>query len=204
MSTPIYLEVGQKRVFACSIEWPGWARGGKDEAAALASLEEYAERYAPVAKAAKLPFKPGSFEVVERTPGNATTDFGAPGVVPNLDRGAVTAAQAKRDATLLAAVWAYFDEVVKGAPAELRKGPRGGGRDRDKMVAHVRDAELMYASAIGLKGKTGTREAILQVVGSPKSPAELAELKWPTRYMVRRSAWHVMDHAWEMQNRTPA
>jgi len=200
--TKVYLEVGQKRVFACSVDWPGWTRSGKDEAAALAALEAYAERYAPIAAAAKLPFKPGSFDVVERVAGNATTDFGAPGVVPKLDAGAVSAKVAERDAVLLKAVWAYFDKVVAGAPAELRKGPRGGGRDRDKMVAHVEEAELMYASAIGLKGRTGTREAILEVVGKPQSAAQIAELKWPPRYMVRRSAWHVTDHAWEMQDRS--
>ena len=201
--TPVYLEVGKKRVFACSVEWPGWTRSGRDEAAALAALDAYAPRFAPVAAAAKLAFKPSEFEVVERVPGNATTDFGAPGVVPELDRGAVSAAAAVRDAALLAAVWAYFDEVVAGAPAELTKGPRGGGRDRDKIAAHVAEAELMYASAIGLRGRSGKREAILEVIGRAHSAAEIAELKWPTRYMVRRSAWHVLDHAWEIQDRTP-
>lgn len=203
MSTPVYLEVGSKRVFACSIGWPGWARSGRDEAAALAALEAYAPRYAGVAAAAKLPFEPSEFEVVERVPGSMTTDFGAPGVVPKLDAGAVSAPAAERDATLLAAVWAYFDQVVAGAPAELRKGPRGGGRDRDKIVVHVAEAELAYASAIGLKGRAGTRQAILEVVGRPASAAAVAELKWPPRYMVRRSAWHVLDHAWEIEDRTP-
>lgn len=196
--TPVYLEVGKKRVFACAVDWPGWARGGRDEAAALAALEAYAARYALAVPG----FKPARLDVVERTPGNATTDFGAPGVVPDLDRGAVSAAVAARDGERLAAVWTYFDRVVAQAPAELRKGPRGGGRDRDKIVAHVTDAELMYASAVGLKGKSGTREAILGVVGAAKSAAEIADLKWPTRYMVRRAAWHVMDHGWEIEDRT--
>ena len=203
MSTPVYLEVGSKRVFALAVDWPGWARGGRDEAAALGALEAYSERYAPIAAAAKLAFKPGSFEVVERVPGNATTDFGAPGVAPELDEGAVSTSAASRDAALLAAVWAYFDRVVAGAPASLRTGPRGGGRDRDKIVAHVADAELMYASAIGLKGKSGTREAILTVVGQASPPRAESGWKWPARYMVRRSAWHVMDHAWEVEDRTP-
>jgi hypothetical protein len=201
--TAVYLELGSKRVFACSIEWPGWARSGRDEAAALAALEAYSPRYAPVAAAAGLAFEPGSFEVLERVRGNATTDFGAPGVAPDLDAGPSPAAAAARDAALLAAVWSYFDQVVAAAPANLRKGPRGGGRDRDKIVGHVQDAEFAYASAIGLRGKTGTRSAILAVVGKA-SPAHAGTgLKWPARYMARRVAWHALDHAWEIEDRTP-
>jgi len=201
--TAVYLDIGTKRVFACSVEWPGWARGGRDEGAALEALEAYRSRYEPVAVAAKLEFSPGSIDVVERAQGNATTDFGAPGGIPDLDRGAVSAELAARDAALLSAIWEYFDRVVAGAPASLTKGPRGGGRDRDKIVGHVADAEFAYASAIGLKGKTGTREAILAVVGAPSPPHSETGFKWPTRYMVRRAAWHVLDHAWEIEDRTP-
>lgn len=202
--TPVYLDIGSKRVFACSVEWPGWARSGRDEAAALAALESYRERYAAVGAAAKLKLDSGPFQVVERVKGNATTDFGAPGAVPDLDRGAVSAAAAKRQAALLSAAWAYFDQVVAGAPDELTKGPRGGGRDRDKIVGHVADAELAYASAIGLRGGSGTREAILSAIGAPSPPHAETGLKWPVRYMVRRAAWHVLDHAWEIRDRTPA
>jgi hypothetical protein len=36
---------------------------------------------------------------------------------------------------------------------------------------------------------------------------ELAErgprggIRWPARYYVRRAAWHVLDHAWEIEDR---
>lgn len=201
--TAVYLEIGAKRVFACSVEWPGWARSGRDEAAALAALEAYAERYARAVAASKVAFEPGRLEVAERVRGNATTDFGAPGVVPALDGAAVSPAAASRDAALLSAIWTHFDEVVSHAPAELTKGPRGGGRDRDKIVEHVAGAELAYASAIGLKGQSGTREAILEVIGRASPPHGETALKWPTRYMVRRTAWHVLDHTWEIEDRTP-
>jgi hypothetical protein len=80
--TRVYLEVGKRRVFASAADWPGWSRSGKDEALALEALAAAAPRYAHAAEAARVPFAPGStFEVVERLPGDATTEFGAPGAI---------------------------------------------------------------------------------------------------------------------------
>lgn len=200
--TDVYLEVGAKRVFACSVEWPGWCRSGRDEAGALAALEAYAPRYRSVLDSAGIGFDPGSLTVVERVRGNATTDFGAPGVVPDLDRGPVSAAVARRQADLLAAAWRYFDAVVAKAPAELRKGPRGGGRDRDKIVEHVVGAEQSYASKIGIRPATATREAIAAVLREPGPALPAGERGWPTPYVTRRMAWHVLDHAWEIEDRS--
>ncbi len=124
----VYLEAGAKKVFACSLDWPGWCRSGKDEALALETLEAYADRYAIVAKRAKVPFKVGAVDVVERLEGNATTDFGAPAMIASADHERLTPKQAERLAALLDASWKVFDDIVKGAPQSLRKGPRGGGR----------------------------------------------------------------------------
>ena len=30
---------------------------------------------------------------------------------------------------------------------------------------------------------------------------EAPQRKWPPRYTIRRITWHVLDHAWEMQDR---
>src|SRR5256885_1042893 len=87
-STAVYLELGSKRVFACAVDWPGWCRAGKDEAGALEALARAGPRYAVVAAEAGLSFPPDAgtvFEVVERLPGSATTDFGAPGAVAGGD-----------------------------------------------------------------------------------------------------------------------
>jgi hypothetical protein len=150
--------------------------------------------------------------VVERVPGNATTDFGAPGMVPEGDAQPLTGEEADRLAALVEASWTVFDRVVGGAPAELRKGPRGGGRDRDKIVDHVLGAEVAYASKIGLKHRQpdrqdgaavqAVRQAILEVLGVASTGEPLAPKGWPARYAAGRIAWHVLDHAWEIEDRS--
>src|SRR3954447_654242 len=95
----VYLEVGRRKVFACAPEWPGWCRSGKTEEQALEALGTYAERYAVVAAAAgvRFPKTAGtSFDVTERLPGDATTDFGAPSSIAADDRRPTTRAQAQR------------------------------------------------------------------------------------------------------------
>jgi hypothetical protein len=208
--TDVYLEVGRKRVFACAVDWPGWCRVGKDEQQALASLAAYAERYAPVPKAAGLRFPKTAGEdlqVVERVEGSATTDFGVPGVVAKLDSHPLTPAQSTRLAALLEAAWKEFDRVVANAPQALRKGPRGGGRDRDKIVDHVLGAESGYARQIGVKQQQPARDDAPAIA---THRAELVDalvhpkpgIKWPPSYAVRRIAWHALDHAWEIQDRS--
>jgi hypothetical protein len=200
----VYVEAADKKAFACAVDWPGWCRAGKNEDAALASLVAYTARYAEVTDLAGVAFRPGQPEVVERLPGNATTAFGAPGVVPSLDVGAKVTDKA---IALLAASWTYLDGVAAASPAELRKGPRGGGRDRDKMLQHVIGAEAAYARQIGVKHKEpepADRAAVHalrdDIVAALR--AGVKETKWPPRYFVRRTAWHVLDHAWEMQDRS--
>ncbi|MDT7545817.1 MAG: hypothetical protein QOE99_1927 [Actinomycetota bacterium] len=200
----VYVEATAKKAFACSVEWPGWCRSGKDEGAALEQLMSYQDRYAEVARRAGVGFDPGAPHVVERLAGNATTTFGAPGVVPALDEGAPVAADA---ITLLEASWALLNELAADAPAELRKGPRGGGRDRDKVVQHVVSAEAAYARKIGVKHREpsitdAAAVAALRsdIVAALRAPAE--PTAWPPRYFLRRTAWHVLDHAWEIQDRS--
>ena len=205
----VYLEVGGKRTFASAADWPGWCRAGKDEPAALEALAAYARRYAAVAKLAKAPLPAGApaFEVIERLAGNATTDYGAPGIPARDESKPLTAPQAKRMRDLLEACWTYLDQVVAKAPAELRKGPRGGGRDRDTMFDHVLGAEMEYAKRIGVRleqpdGRDRTavrafRKAILAGIDNPEPGT-----KWPVRYAIRRTAWHALDHAWEIEDRS--
>jgi hypothetical protein len=209
------IETTPKKCFASALDWPGWCRAGRDPDAALAALAEYAERYRPVTEAAGHPL-PVRFTLRERErmSGGATTAFGAPEVIFEADRVPVTGPQAKRYAALVTAAWEYFDEVVAASPAELRKGPRGGGRDRDKMVSHVLEAENAYARSIGIRVPTPMlgdlaaieeqRLAIAAVLGEPSDGGRVAPgKKWTVRYAARRIAWHVLDHAWEMQDRAP-
>ena len=175
MAVRVYLERASKRTFACALDWPGWCRSGKDEAAALTALESYASRYRPVAEAAGFPLPDDlAFEVVERLAGNATTEFGAPAIPAERDSDPLDAAARERLSKLLDSARDAFERVAEAAPAELRKGPRGGGRDTDAVRRHVAEADAAY----------------------------LRKLSWPPAYMARRRAWHLLDHAWEIEDRS--
>lgn len=200
--TRVYIETGGKKTFASAADWPGWSRSGKDEHAAVEALRAYAPRYAGVAELAGVDFPSdgGELNVVERVTGSASTDFGVPGTPARneTDKG-LSQAETKRLVTLLEACWKYLDQVRAKAPDELRKGPRGGGRDREKMYQHVLDAEVAYAAQVGLKLKQPDRKAFKQALLDPHP-----DTKWPVAYAIRRTAWHALDHAWEMEDRIPA
>ena len=209
------VEVTPKKSFASALEWPGWTRAGKTPEAALEALAASAPRYATVAKQAKLDFlydEAVAFDVVEEAEGNATTAFGAPDVRFEADRRRTTAQDGEQLAALVAASYATFDAVVAKAPPILRKGPRGGGRDRDKIVEHVVGADGGYAQVMGLKGTAvdpADRKAVaelrarmLDLIRAPSDGSPLAGKKWPARYAARRVAWHALDHAWEIEDRS--
>lgn len=215
----VCLEVTPKQAFASALEWPGWCRAGRDEGAALEVLASYAGRYAPVAAHAGVSFPSTvAFKVAERVPGGPATAFAAPEcrrpfpqVTAAAERANLTPAAARRLAGLLTAVWAIFDEIAAASPAELRKGPRGGGRDRDQIIGHVLGAETAYARKLGIKLKQPPlgdiaaigqlRETIAAMLSAPSDGAPLVPGGWATRYAARRIAWHLLEHAWEMQDR---
>lgn len=221
-TTEVYLEAGSKRIFACAVDWPGWTRGGKDEASALQALLDYGRRYKSAISSARLGFVPPedvrSFKVVERLKGDMTTDFGTPGCVPAVDSALLDEAALKRLEAILKACWRTFDGAAAAAQGKtLRLGPRGGGRDRQKMLEHVIGAEHSYATRLGSQlpevpsnatpeELAGFRKGVLQgLVDS--AHGEIPELgprggkRWPARYFVRRSAWHLLDHGWEIEDR---
>ena len=211
---PVYLEIGAKRVFACAQDWPGWCRSGKTEADALAGLATSAPRYLKVAKIAGLDFPTVSeadFKIVERLPGSGATDFGVPEKATKADAKAVSPKDGERLARLLDASWTLLDRVVATAPSSLRKGPRGGGRDRDEVYAHVVGAENGYSRKIGVRrpevkpddaaALAELRTAMLDAIRSGVEP-ETKGKPWLLRYAARRIAWHVLDHAWEIEDRS--
>ena len=207
-------EIGSKRTFASAIDWPGWCRAGKGQELALQALIDYAPRYAVVAKTAGVPFPLGrwSFDDVDHLRGDATTEFGAPGAMSKLELKPMSKADVERMCTLVEATWKVFDAVVKKAPASLRKGPRGGGRDRDKIVEHVLGAETGYGSSFALKLKQpelgdtraikALRAAWLEAFRAGVDGKPRREGGRSARYMARRIAWHAMDHAWEIEDRS--
>jgi hypothetical protein len=211
MRYQVIIEAVDTRAFASAVAWPGWSRSARDEAGALQRLASYAPRYARVTAMAGLSFPielaVPDLEVAERTTGGASTAFGVPGRVAELDLHRVSSAEARRLTDLVIACWAMLDEVAATAPAELRKGPRGGGRDRDKVVAHVEEAERSYARSIGVRLPAETpiaevRAAIVEVLGLNSDGSPLPGGAWSQRYAARRIAWHVLDHAWEIEDRS--
>ena len=218
----VCFEIGKKRTFAGVIEWPGWSRSGRDEESALQALLDYGPRYERALHGFRLGFHAPSdvsvFNVIERLKGDATTDFGTPGIAPSSDLRTVSDADLKRFKTLLQACWQTFDTAVKAATGkELRKGPRGGGREADGIIGHVLGGEGSYLSMLGWKLQLNekedfdqqlaqARQTILQALdsaprtGTPE-PGPRGGKRWTSRYFVRREAWHVLDHAWEIEDR---
>lgn len=211
---PIYLEEGSKKVFACAYPYPGWARWGRDDQQAMERLLAYAPRYRVVAEEAGVGFPTQEqllLEVLARVEGDGTTDFGAPGAFAPGDELELISGEAEQLAALMEAAWRVFARIAAAAPAELRKGPRGGGRDRDAVVAHVVEAERAYARRLGLTippldpadptAVVEMRAALSSAVRD--APTQPPPGRWPTRYAVRRVVWHVLDHAWEIEDRIP-
>lgn len=216
----IALETTAKRTFASAVDWPGLARSGRTEAAAIEALIACVERYGKVARAAGIAFQATggtSVEVVEAAEGNGSTDFGVPGRVTDWDRRPTTADDADRLARLVQGAWTQFMATAAAAPAALRKGPRGGGRDTANIIAHVLGAEHAYARELGIRVAAPVaadaasvrilREAMLDVVGRPSDGTPIAGRRWTARYAAHRIAWHAIDHTWEIEDRaepTPA
>ena len=217
----VYLEVGRKRTFACAIEWPGWSRSGRDAADALEALVAYGGRYrktlgASATRGLTLPKTGDALRVAQRVKGNATTDFGAPSITPDADRRSLDDDELARQIAILRASWKAFDRTAKRhARATLRTGPRGGGRSLTKIVAHVLEADRAYLSGLGgkFRAATSTNEAtelraafvdMLERRANGETPAlgpRRTKPLWTPRYTVRRSAWHVLDHVWEIEDR---
>jgi hypothetical protein len=218
----VQIELGKHRVFAAALEWPGWCRRGNDEASALEALLTYGPRYASAIGRKwgfDAPVATGAFRVVDRVEGNATTDFGAPGIPAPSDARPLAEEELKRLQGLLRACWKAFDRSAKThATSALTKGPRGGGRDVDGIVAHVLGADAAYLSGLGephrkpAKGggpaeMAALRREILAAVaarahGDPPSKPRRSGNLWTPRFAVRRSAWHALDHAWEIEDRS--
>lgn len=218
----VYLEIGKKRTFAGALEWPGWCRAGRDESAALPALFETGPRYARILQAAgiefQMPVAVSDFGIIERLEGNATTDFGAPDIAPARDTRPVNEAELGRLQTLLQAYWQAFDVTVQAATGkELRKGPRGGGRDLAGIVQHVVGAQGGYLARLAWKFKPGetedltetlrqTGQAVLEALaaavhGDLPTRGPRGGVIWTPHYFVRRSAWHLLDHLWEIEDR---
>jgi hypothetical protein len=216
----VYFEVGTRNIFAAALDWPGWCRMGQDETAALGTLLDYGPRYAQILHPAALVFQPPGavtdLVVVERLNGNSTTDFGAPDLVPTRDTDPLDEPRLQRLQSILQACWLAFDSTVETNKGKaLRTGPRGGGRTLAGILKHVLEAEAGYLSKLGGRvtpseysplSPEPIRRAILDTLAA-SARGEIAPYgprggkRWPPRFFVRREAWHVLDHVWEIEDR---
>jgi hypothetical protein len=212
----VTLEVGPKGTQAVAVapDWPGLERGAKAEDAAIARIQAYLPRYARVAKLAGMgaAFAAiGPVDVVERYPGKGSTDFwGISFAFSDIDRQAISREELEHDLTLLQACWAFFDTVRARVSAALQKGPRGGGRDRDHIVRHTLGVEQDWATKLGLRMSEGAlltdeglrahRDAYCTAIRAFHAEGKLARA-WPLRYLIRHTAFHTLDHAWEMEDK---
>jgi len=212
----VILEIGpkNKKVVALAPEWPGLARGAATEEAAIERLRAYLPRYAKVAKLARMDAAfaaSTTIKVVERYPGTGSTDFwGISFAFSSIDRQAMTSDALERELTLMRACWAFFDDVRSRVSAQMQKGVRGGGRDRDHIVRHTVATEQNFAKKLGLpapgeapltdEGLNAHRETYCNAIRAFHAQGKMART-WPLRYLIRHTAFHTLDHAWEMEDK---
>ncbi len=217
--TRVTLEIGPKgkKVVAVASDWPGLERGAKTREEAIERLRSYIPRYSQVARLADMDAEYGAMKyvnVVEEYPGTGSTDFwGISFAFSSVDKQGMSGAELERELTLMRACWAFFDNVRRRVSAEMQRGPRGGGRDRDTIVRHVLHAEQDWAKMIGVltpidsmltgKGLKAHRDAYCHAIREYHSQGKLAGkmAKWPLRFLIRHTAFHTLDHAWEMEDK---
>ena len=230
--TRVTLEIGPKgkKVVAVAPDWPGLERGatlapalrarrsaGETREDALKQLRSYIPRYSQVAKLAGMDAEFDTIKnvrVVEQYPGTGSTDFwGISFAFSRIDRQGMSGDELERELTLMQACWAFFDDVRRRVSAEMQKGPRGGGRDRDHIVRHTLYTEQDWAKRIGVltpddamltgEGLKAHRDAYCHAIRDYHTQNKLAGkmAKWPLRFLIRHTAFHTMDHAWEMEDK---
>jgi hypothetical protein len=201
---------------AFSLDWPGWSRGAKTPEEALDTLESYRTRYRPVADLAGMVHEfdaAGPLEVVEDKVGTGSTDFWAISFSPSAtEQDPMDEVALERGITLLRASWAFFDSVAARVSAEMRKGPRGGGRDRDEIIRHViRNESEDFARRVGLRipeggalepGSLGPyREDYVAAMRAYNAGKVQPMRSGSLAFIIRHSAFHTLDHAWEMEDK---
>ena len=205
-----------KKAVAFAVDWPGWSRGAKTPELALATLESYRERYRAIAVAAGMAKEfdtAGRLKVIEDRVGTGSTDFWGISFSPSTsERKRMTDAELDRKIELLKACWAFFDRVARRASREMRKGPRGGGRDRDRIISHtIRVESEDFAKRVGLRipeggaltrpGLTAYRKKYLAAMRAYEGGTAKRMRSWTLPFLIRHSAFHTMDHAWEMEDK---
>ena len=208
----VFIEAGSRRVFASALVWPGWARSGKTEELAVAALADYLPRYAPLVKRAGLTPPAGSLAITVRHAGLAkNADFGSLGEVAPGDTRPLSTDEGARFAALLEAAWAALLRSLRPRPRNCARArvaagaiplrssstssvPRRCTRARwacRKTCGPTRD--LTPVPCCG-----GGSAAALRDPGGTVAPPRA----WPLPTAARRIGWHVLDHLWEIEDKS--
>jgi hypothetical protein len=206
-----------KRSVAFSLDWAGWERGATSPELALETLESYRDRYAPIAELAGMAGEfeaAGPLEIVEDRVGPGSVDFWGISFSPSsTEHGPMSEAELERAITLMQASWTFFDAVAARVSEEMRKGPRGGGRDRTRIWRHViRNESEDFARQVGLRipeeaaltpeGLQRHRQTYVAAMRAYNAgEIEKRMRSWTLPYLIRHSAFHTLDHAWEMEDK---
>jgi hypothetical protein len=205
-----------KKSVAFAVDWPGWSRGAKTPELALEVLESYRERYRPIAVATGMEAEfdaAGRLKVVEDQVGTPSTDFwGISFCASGVEHEPMKDTELERKIALLRACWAYFDAVAARVSPEMSKGPRGGGRDRDQIIRHtIRNESEEFAKQVGLrvpecgaltpKGLRDYRAKYVDAMRAYNAGEGKRMRSWNLPFLIRHSAYHTMDHAWEMEDK---
>ena len=206
-----------KRSVAFAVDWPGWSRGARSAELALETLETYRERYLPVAGLAGMSREldgAGPLEIVEDKVGTGSVDFHGMSFAPSaIEQEPMGEAELERGITLLRACWAFFDDVAARVSPEMRRGPRGGGRDRDRIMRHtIRTESEDFAKQVGLRIPEGAaltpdglrehRESYVAAMRAYNAGEVARRMRsWTLPFLIRHSGFHMLDHTWEMQDK---
>ncbi len=156
----------------------------------------------------------GSLEVVEDKVGTGSTDFWGISFSPcEAEQGPMGEVELERGIALLQACWAFFDGVAARVSPVMRKGPRGGGRDRDRIISHtIRVESEDFARQVGLQtpenaaltpdGLRHHRDAYVAAMRAYNAGEVKKRMRsWTLPFLIRHSAFHTLDHAWEMEDK---
>jgi hypothetical protein len=205
-----------KKAVAFAIDWPGWSRGAKTPELAIEVLDSYRPRYRPIAAAARMAREfdtGGPLEIVEDRVGPGSTDFWGISFAPSsFEQEPMSDAELNRKIKLLRASWQFFDSVGARVSAELATGPRGGGRDRNRIIRHtIRTESEEFARRLGLRipdcaaltpeGLLEHRANYLATMRAYNAGEGKRMRSWNLPYLIRHSAFHSLDHAWEMEDK---
>jgi hypothetical protein len=217
MTVRTILERGPKgkKAVTFAVDWPGWSRGAKTPDIALDTLESYRHRYRPIAVAAAMADEfdsAGTLDIIEDKVGTGMTDFwGLSFSTSSFEHEPMDESEFDRKVRLLRACWDFFDDVAGRVSAEMRKGPRGGGRDRDRIIRHtIRTESEDFAKKVGLQipeggaltpdGLRAHRESYIAAMRAYNDEGKRMR-SWTLPFLIRHSAYHVLDHAWEMEDK---